>query len=159
MIEKFKKKIFSQFFLEIVSSSFFVKQANAAARTLFKQAVITLPTRFLCTMSSSDNNNDAHSSHGFSTNAIHVGQDPDKWDSHTVVTPIVSFYGFFGIYRKFIELNLHFPRFWELHLNKPRLVNTTDLNTAAVAIQHVIRLKRRWRRWKRPNTQWYSHPV
>lgn len=26
---------------------------------------------------------------GFSTKAIHVGQDPDKWDSRTVVTPII----------------------------------------------------------------------
>lgn len=42
-------------------------------------------------MSSSENNNNHSlaSSSGFATNAIHVGQDPDKWDSRTVVTPII----------------------------------------------------------------------
>lgn len=40
-------------------------------------------------MSSSNGQHANNESFGFATNAIHVGQDPDKWDSRTVVTPII----------------------------------------------------------------------
>jgi cystathionine gamma-lyase len=36
-----------------------------------------------------ENNKNKHREGGFSTNAIHAGQEPEKWDSRCVVPPIV----------------------------------------------------------------------